>query len=345
MNGASLPTTGGIEYRSSAAAGKTGPAISVEDLVKRFDSFTAVDHVSLSVSHGEIFGFLGPNGAGKTTTIRILLGLLQPTSGRVTVLGYDVPKQAKAMQARSGYMSQLFTLYRDLTVVENINFYGLVYGLHGEELARRRKEIVAMAGLRGRENELTSSLSGGWRQRLALGCALVHSPELLFLDEPTAGVDPVSRREFWELIYGLARGGTTIFVTTHYMDEAEHCQRVAFISAGRLVAIGSPSALKAEQMRGQVLEIQCSSAERAVRVLNEAREKGAVGWTEAALYGALVHVVVSDVDVAKAAIGALLEREHIVVQRIEVITPSLEDVFVSSVSSAAAAKGEREATG
>jgi ABC-2 type transport system ATP-binding protein len=344
MNGTSVSMANAIKYRSNAA-GETGPAISVEDLVKRFDSFTAVDHVSLSVAHGEIFGFLGPNGAGKTTTIRILLGLLQPTSGRVTVLGYDVPKQAKAMQARAGYMSQLFTLYRDLSVVENINFYGRVYGLHAAELARRRKEIVAMAGLRGRENELTSCLSGGWRQRLALGCALVHTPELLFLDEPTAGVDPVSRREFWELIYGLARGGTTIFVTTHYMDEAEHCQRVAFISAGRLVAMGSPSALKAEQMRGQVLELQCSSAERAVRVLTEAREHGARDWTEAALYGALVHVVVSDVNAAKAAIGALLEREHIVMQRIEVISPSLEDVFVSSVSSAAAAQGEGEATG
>jgi ABC-2 type transport system ATP-binding protein len=324
----------------------TLPPILVEDLVKCFDGFTAVDHINLAVSQGEIFGFLGPNGAGKTTTIRILLGLLRPTSGRAVVLGYDVSKQAKAMQARAGYMSQLFTLYRDLTAEENINFYGRVYGLRAHDLVRRRDEIVDMAGLRGREDELTSSLSGGWRQRLALGCAIVHRPELLFLDEPTAGVDPVSRREFWELIYGLARTGTTVFVTTHYMDEAEHCQRVAFINAGRLVAMGSPSELKAGQMRGQVLEITCSSAEAAVRVLTEARQHGVVDWTEAALYGALVHVVVSGVDAATAAIRSLLERESIVVQRIEAIAPSLEDVFISCVRRAAAPTGEeREATG
>ena len=308
-----------------------GPAILAEGLVKRFDGFTAVDHIDLTVPHGEIFGFLGPNGAGKTTTIRMLLGLLRPTSGRAVVLGYDVSKQAKAMQARAGYMSQQFTLYRDLTAEENINFYGRVYGLKAQVLARRRDEIVAMAGLRGHEHELTASLSGGWRQRLALGCAMVHRPALLFLDEPTAGVDPVSRREFWELIYGVARAGTTIFVTTHYMDEAEHCQRVAFISAGRLVAMGSPSELKASHMHGQVLEIVCSSAEGAVRVLNEACQQGVACFAEAALYGALVHVVVSDVDAAKAAIGALLEREGIVLQHIEAIAPSLEDVFISSV--------------
>jgi ABC-2 type transport system ATP-binding protein len=346
MNAVSRRTAGETSPRGTngetsprLTAGETSPAILVEDLVKHFDGFAAVDHVSLTVSHGEIFGFLGPNGAGKTTTIRILLGLLRPTSGRVAVLGYDVPKQAKAMQARTGYMSQLFTLYRDLTAVENINFYGRVYGLRAKALAQRRDEIVTMAGLRGRENELTYSLSGGWRQRLALGCAMVHKPELLFLDEPTAGVDPVSRREFWELIYTLARGGTTIFVTTHYMDEAEHCQRVAFISAGRLVAMGSPSQLKAGQMHGQVLEIRCSAAEAAVRALNEARRQGVAHWTEAALYGALVHVVVSDVDVAKAKIGELLARESIAVQRIEAIAPSLEDVFISSVRSAAAPTG------
>ncbi len=315
-------------------SGAVAPVV-VENLVKRFDGFVAVDDISLTVAQGEIFGFLGPNGAGKTTTIRILLGRLRPTSGRAVVLGVDVSKQAKAMQARAGYMSQSFTLYRDLTAEENINFYGRVYGLKGQDLVRRRREIVAMAGLRGHENELASSLSGGWRQRLALGCAIVHRPELLFLDEPTAGVDPVSRREFWELIYGLARAGTTIFVTTHYMDEAEHCQRVAFISAGRLVAVGSPSELKARQMRGQVLEIACSSAEGAVRVLNRACQQGGVCFAEAALYGALVHVVVSDVDAGAAAIRALLDGESIAIQHIVAIAPSLEDVFISSVRSAA----------
>jgi ABC-2 type transport system ATP-binding protein len=307
------------------------PAIVAENLVIRFGDFTAVNDISFSVSHGEIFGFLGPNGAGKTTTIRALLGLLRPTGGRATVLGYDVSRQAKAMQAHVGYMSQLFTLYRDLTAVENISFYGRVYGQEAQDLARRREEIVAMAGLRGHENELTANLSGGWRQRLALGCAIVHKPELVFLDEPTAGVDPVSRREFWELIYNLARGGTTIFVTTHYMDEAEHCQRVAFISNGRLVAIGSPSELKTRQMRGQVIEIVCSDAEAAVRVLGQAQQQGVLELDEVALYGAQVHVVVPSAEQAKPVIRSLLRNEGIEAKSIDWIAPSLEDVFISNV--------------
>ncbi|MGC8787508.1 MAG: ATP-binding cassette domain-containing protein [Anaerolineae bacterium] len=307
------------------------PAIVVENLTKRFGTFTAVDGVSFTVPRGEIFGFLGPNGAGKTTTIRVLLGLLHPTSGKVEVLGYEVPREAKAMQARVGYMSQLFTLYPDLTVVENIHFYGRVYGLSARELARRREEIVIMAGLQGRENELTANLSGGWKQRLALGCAIIHKPALVFLDEPTAGVDPSSRRSFWELIYTLARQGTTVFVTTHYMDEAEHCQRVGFISDGRLIALGSPSELKANQMRGQVVEIDCSNAEAAMRVLRMAQKEGLLPVEEVALYGALVHVVVEDAQKAMSAIASLLQSEGIVVQSIDWIPPSLEDVFISNV--------------
>ena len=317
------------------------PAILAEDLVKRFGDFVAVDRVSFAVARGEIFGFLGPNGAGKTTTIRMLLGLLNPTSGRALVLGYDVSKQAKAMQARAGYMSQLFTLYPDLTAAESIDFYGQVYGLRRRELVPRRAEILQMAGLTGRGNQRTASLSGGWKQRLALGCAIVHRPELVFLDEPTAGVDPVSRREFWELIYNLARGGTTVFVTTHYMDEAEHCQRVGFINAGRLVALGSPSELKATQMHGQVLEIACADAESAVRVLRAAvrpRLRGAVragrlALDEVALYGAQVHAVAASAEQARPAIAALLEEAGIVVQSIDWIAPSLEDVFISAVKS------------
>jgi len=309
------------------------PAILVEDLVKRFGDFVAVDHVSFAVARGEIFGFLGPNGAGKTTTIRMLLGLLNPTSGRALVLGYDVTKQAKAMQARVGYMSQLFTLYPDLTATESIDFYGQVYGLRRRELVPRRAEILQMAGLTGRGNQRTASLSGGWKQRLALGCAIVHRPELVFLDEPTAGVDPVSRREFWELIYNLARGGTTVFVTTHYMDEAEHCQRVGFINAGRLVALGSPSELKATQMHGQVLEIACADAESAVRVLRAAVRAGRLALDEVALYGAQVHAVVANAEQARPAIAALLEEAGIVVQSIERIAPTLEDVFISDVKS------------
>lgn len=309
----------------------TTSAIVVEDLVKRFGTFTAVDGISFTVAHGEIFGFLGPNGAGKTTTIRVLLGLLHPTSGRVNVLGYEVPREAKVMQARVGYMSQLFTLYPDLTAVENINFYGRVYGLSAQELRRRRDEIIVMAGLQGREHELTANLSGGWKQRLALGCALVHKPDLVFLDEPTAGVDPLSRRSFWELIYTLAREGTTVFVTTHYMDEAEHCQRVGFISNGRLIALGAPSELKLNQMRGQVVEIDCSNAEAAMCVLRRAQEEGLVPMEEIALYGALVHVVVEDAKRAMPAIASLLQSQGIAVQSIEWIMPSLEDVFISNV--------------
>ena len=309
------------------------PAILAEDLVKRFGDFVAVDRVSFAVARGEIFGFLGPNGAGKTTTIRMLLGLLNPTSGRALVLGYDVSKQAKAMQARAGYMSQLFTLYPDLTAAENIDFYGQVYGLRRHDLLPRRAEILQMAGLADRGNQRTVSLSGGWKQRLALGCAIVHRPELVFLDEPTAGVDPVSRREFWELIYNLARGGTTVFVTTHYMDEAEHCQRVGFINAGRLVALGSPSELKATQMHGQVLEIACADAESAVRVLRAAVRAGRLALDEVALYGAQVHAVVANAEQARPAIAALLEEAGIVVQSIERIAPTLEDVFISDVKS------------
>lgn len=307
------------------------PVIIVENLTKRFDTFTAVDGISFTVSRGEIFGFLGPNGAGKTTTIRVLLGLLHPTSGKVNILGYEVPREAKAMQAHVGYMSQLFTLYPDLTAAENIDFYGRVYGLSTRELAQRRKEIIAMAGLQGRERELTANLSGGWKQRLALGCAIVHKPTVVFLDEPTAGVDPLSRRNFWELIYTLAREGTTIFVTTHYMDEAEHCQRLGFISNGRLIALGSPSELKVNQMRGQVVEIDCSNAEAAMRVLRKTQKEGLLPMEEVALYGALVHVVVENAQEAMPVISSLLQSEGIVVQRIDWIVPSLEDVFISNV--------------
>jgi len=307
------------------------PAIVVEHLTKRFGDFTAVDDISVTIARGEVFGFLGPNGAGKTTTIRVLLGLLLPTSGRVSVLGYDIPRQANAMQERVGYMSQLFTLYRDLTAVENINFYGSVYGLTPQELARRREKIIDMAGLRGREHQLTHSLSGGWRQRLALGCAIVHSPELVFLDEPTAGVDPVSRREFWDLIYDLARVGTTVFVTTHYMDEAEHCQRIGFIARGKIVARGTPAELKEQHMRGHVLEIACSDAEEAVRVLKRAQREG-LDLSEIALYGALVHTVVPHAEEYRPTVTSLLAAAGIVVRSVDWVVPSLEDVFISNVT-------------
>ncbi len=307
------------------------PAIAVERLSKRFGAFTAVDEVSFQVPEGEVFGFLGPNGAGKTTIIRMLLGLLTPSGGTARVLGFDVARQAKAMQAHVGYMSQVFTLYCDLTAAENLDFYGRAYGLGGKALRRRRQEILAMAGLEGHKDELVAGLPGGWRQRLALGCAIIHEPALVFLDEPTAGVDPVSRREFWELIYELAAGGTTVFVTTHYMDEAEQCRRLAFISEGRIAAQGTPEELKLSVMRGQVLEIDCPQPELAVRALREAQQAHELPLYEVVLYGNQVHAVVPHAQAAQAEVARLIERAGAPARRIDWVLPSLEDVFIASV--------------
>ena len=305
--------------------------IVVDNLTKRFGDFTAVDHVSFKVGRGEVFGWLGPNGAGKTTAIRMLLGLLKHTEGTCRVLGYDPATEAKAMQAHVGYMSQLFTLYNGLTARENIRFYGRAYGLSRKKLKTRQAEIIEMAGLVGRENELTRNLSGGWKQRLALGCAIVHEPKVLFLDEPTAGVDPISRRDFWGLIYAMAKKGVTILVTTHYMDEAELCQRVGFISEGRLVAIDTPDQLKVSQMRGQVLEINTPDPDHAVRVLRAAYSSGSLVYDEVALYGAQIHIVVPDAEASRQPIVDLLESEGARVDGITWIAPTLEDVFISSV--------------
>jgi ABC-2 type transport system ATP-binding protein len=302
-----------------------------EDLTKRFGEFTAVDRVSFHIHPGEVFGWLGPNGAGKTTTIRMLLGLIRPSAGKLSVLGFDPVTQTKTMQAHVGYMSQLFTLYNDLTARENIRFYGRVYGLPREALAQRQREIIQMAGLEGREDTLTANLSGGWKQRLALGCAIVHNPKVVFLDEPTAGVDPISRREFWGLIYAMAKKGTTILVTTHYMDEAELCQRVGFINQGRLVAVGTPDELKQTHMHGQVLEIGTPEPDRAVRLLKEAQTKGSLPFEEVALYGAQIHVVVPSAEKFRIPVRKLLEAENISVSSLEWIVPTLEDVFISTV--------------
>ncbi len=305
--------------------------IEVNNLSKKFGSFTAVDDVSFNVRPGEVYGWLGPNGAGKTTTIRMLLGLLTPTSGEARVLGYNPATQTKSMQALVGYMSQLFTLYNDLTARENIRFYGLAYGLSRKQLRHRQAQILEMAGLVGREHTLTSNLSGGWKQRLALGCAIVHEPRVVFLDEPTAGVDPISRREFWGLIYAMAKKGVTVLVTTHYMDEAELCQRVGFISQGKLIALDTPDQLKQSQMRGHVLEINTADADRAMRALKATQDAGRLPFEEVALYGAQIHVVVPDAETFKAPIWALLNDEGIDVHSIEWIAPTLEDVFISAV--------------
>jgi len=301
-------------------------AVEVVNLTKRFGDFTAVNGVTFSIRRGEIFGFLGPNGAGKTTTIRVLLGLLRPTAGHATVLGYDVVRQPEEIRQHIGYMSQRFSLYQDLTVSENLDFYGRTYGVRGEQLRQRKQFVVEMAGLEGRERELTRNLSGGWKQRLALGAAILHEPEMLFLDEPTAGVDPISRRAFWDLLYRLAEGGTTIFVTTHYMDEAEHCQALAFIHGGRIIARGSPEEIKLHKMQGQVLEIDCVQPDVAISLLRDMSL-----FEEVALYGALIHVVAEGVTEHKPRIAQTLAEAGVQVRSIDVIAPSLEDVFISNV--------------
>ncbi|HIQ02760.1 MAG TPA: ABC transporter ATP-binding protein [Anaerolineales bacterium] len=301
-------------------------AVEAIELSKKFGDFTAVDGVTFAIRRGQIFGFLGPNGAGKTTTIRMLLGLLRPTSGHATVLGYDIVRQAEEIRRHIGYMSQRFSLYRDLTVAENLDFYGRTYGVRGQRLEERKRFVIQMAGLVGRERELTHNLSGGWKQRLALGAAILHEPEMLFLDEPTAGVDPISRRAFWDLLYQLAEQGTTIFVTTHYMDEAEHCQDLAFIHNGRIIAQGSPEEIKLHKMRGQVLEIDCVQPDVALIVL---RQMGL--FEEVALYGALIHVVAEGVADHKPRIAQALSEADVEVRAMDLIAPSLEDVFISNV--------------
>ncbi len=302
------------------------PAVLTEALAKSFGNFVAVNQISFIVPRGTMFGFLGPNGSGKTTTIRMLLGLLRPTSGRASILGLDCVRQTEQVRRRAGYMSQRFSLYNDLTVEENLNFYGRTYGVGGARLAERKRFVLEMAGLVGRTRELTRNLSGGWKQRLALGAAILHSPEILFLDEPTAGVDPMSRRQFWELLYELAQAGTTVFVTTHYMDEAEQCQSLAFIHRGVIVARGSPPEIKAQQMRGQVLEIECAPTERALPVL---RNLG--GFDEVALYGLRIHAVGDNAAALLPAVQAALTAADVRVDSLMLIPPSLEDVFISRV--------------
>ncbi len=310
---------------------KRDATITVDNLTKRFGSFTAVDGVSFDVRRGEIFGFLGPNGSGKTTTIRMMLGLMTPSAGSVEVLGMKVDGDTRRIRPRVGYMSQRFSLYNDLTVLQNLNFYGAAYGLTGALLETRLREALSMAGLSGRENTKTRDLSGGWRQRLALSAAILHRPEVLFLDEPTAGVDPLSRRAFWDLLYGLIAEGITVFVTTHYMDEAEHCHRLAFIQHGKLIAYGTAAEIKARMMRGQVLELETSDPARAVKVLRELQASGALPIEEVELYGALVHVVAREAKVQETPIKRELLKAGVLQKNISIIEPSLEDVFISAM--------------
>jgi ABC-2 type transport system ATP-binding protein len=310
---------------------ETTPAIMAHGLTKRFGDFTAVDNVDFEVRHGEIFGFLGPNGSGKTTTIRMMLGLMKPSQGSVDVLGMTVDGDAQKIRPRVGYMSQRFSLYNDLTVLQNPNFYGAAYNLANAGLKARIDAALHMAGLEGREHSKTRDLSGGWRQRLALSAAILHRPEVLFLDEPTAGVDPVSRRAFWDLLYKLIAEGVTVFVTTHYMDEAEHCHRLAFIQHGKIIAYGTPADIKARMMRGQVLEIAPSDAVHAVKALRAVQETGEIPIIEVELYGSLVHVVAPDMSKHQGAIAAVLRKAGLSAGQMSIIEPSLEDVFIACV--------------
>lgn len=307
------------------------PAIIVRDLTKRFGDFTAVNGINFEVHRGEIFGFLGPNGSGKTTTIRMMLGLMKPTSGSVEILGMKVDGDTGEIRPRVGYMSQRFSLYNDLTVLQNLNFYGTAYGLSNSELQTRIKEALTMAGLEGRENTKTKDLSGGWRQRLALSAAILHRPEVLFLDEPTAGVDPLSRRAFWDLLYQLISEGITVFVTTHYMDEAEHCHRLAFIQHGDIIAYGTPQEIKTKMMRGEVLELEPSDAPQAVKILRAAQANQTLPIQEVELYGALVHIVAPNIKKYQPAISRELESAGIHTGQMSIIEPSLEDVFISAM--------------
>lgn len=295
------------------------PVIYVENLTRRFGDFVAVDHINFEVNEGEVVGYLGPNGSGKTTTIRMLLGLLAPSEGEATVLGYDVVRQSEEVRARVGYMSQKFAIYDDLTTLENLTFYGGVYGITDKA---RITETLELVGLTGHELTLTRDLSTGWRQRLSLGIALVHKPRLLFLDEPTSGVDPTARRAFWDLIYELAESGVTILVTTHYMDEAEYCERVGVMRDGKLLAMDTPTKLKKSIIKGDVWEVFAHPLEQGLDAL-----QGVEGVERVGLAGDHLRVISSSVK--EEALQSLLRNKKIRVERIERGEPTLEDVFLA----------------
>ena len=303
-----------------------GAAVTVKNLTRIFGDFIAVDHVSFTVPRGEIFGFLGPNGAGKSTTIRMLCGLLSPSSGSGTVAGYDINTQAEQIKQHIGYMSQKFSLYEDLTVEENIRFYGGIYGLSGKRLEARRDWAVEMAGLSGHEKSLTLVLSAGWKQRLALACAILHEPPIIFLDEPTSGVDPVSRRRFWDMIYEMADRGVTVFVTTHYMEEAEYCDRIVLIYRGRMIAMGTPLQLKTGSMDEEILDLRCQAPQMLLPPIT-----ALPGVREAALFGAGIHVVTRNADEVYDRIQEELARLKVTDFRLEKILPGMEDVFISLI--------------
>jgi ABC-2 type transport system ATP-binding protein len=299
-------------------------AVETQNLVKRFGSFAAVDDVNFYIPKGEIFGLLGPNGAGKTTTIRMLCGILQPTDGTGTVLGFDIKKDPEEIKKRIGYMSQKFSLYDDLTAQENIEFYAAIYGVPRDERGDRIDELIEMAGLNDHRRELTKNLSGAWRQRLALACAIAHKPPMLFLDEATAGVDPVSRREFWDLIYEMAGQGVSVLATTHYMDEAEYCNTIGIMYRGELIALSSPDDLR-DRIPGVLYQLDCNHPRQATALLDVLP-----GVLDAAIHGVQVHVLLESEKELKR-IQRELKTANIQIDQIEAIQPSLEDIFISMV--------------
>ena len=299
-------------------------AVEIENLRRTFGDFTAVDDISLHVAKGEIFGFLGPNGAGKSTTIRMLCGLLMPTGGRGFVGGFDIIREPESIKGIVGYMSQRFSLYDDLTVEENIDFFAGIYSVPREKREKRKEWVLEMAGIRERSRSLTRTLAGGFKQRLALGCAILHEPPIIFLDEPTSGVDPVSRRNFWALIAEMSAAGTTVFVTTHYMDEADYCDRLALIYRGKIIAEGTPADLRHRYMVRDVLELE---TEQVVEAMDRLAREG----VESAIFGSTLHITVEKAEADGARIVGILEDAGIAVLRCEKIVPSLEDVFVTLI--------------
>jgi ABC-2 type transport system ATP-binding protein len=303
-------------------------SVVIEKLVKRFGDFVAVDNISLSVRKGEVFGFLGPNGAGKSTTIRMLCGLLTPTAGHAEVAGFDVARKPESVRQNIGYMSQKFSLYNDLKVIENLRLFAGLYSVPSNVLKDRIEWALTMSNLKGHEDQITATLPGGWKQRLALGCAVLHQPPILFLDEPTSGVDPISRRQFWDVIHQMAEEGVTVFVTTHYMEEAEYCNRLALIFRGKIVALGTPTELKRNSMRGELLLVECQPLGDAMEALQQTP-----GVMDAAVFGNALHLVVENAAAAEPNIRAVLNQKGITLSRISTIRPTLEDAFVSLTTS------------
>lgn len=301
-------------------------SIEVKNLTKKFGEFISVNNISFNVKKGEVFGFLGANGAGKSTTIRMLCGILKPTSGDAIVGGFSVMNQPEKVKQQIGYMSQKFSLYNDLTVEENINFFGNIYGLSNSVLEERKKWVLSVADLIGKENLLTNSLPGGIKQRLALGTAVIHRPEIVFLDEPTSGVDPIARRNFWELINSLAEDGTTVVVTTHYLEEAEYCNNIILIDAGKLIAEGNPKELKERYIQNKILEIECERISEAIELLSKE-----FFVEEINIFGNSIHISVNNFYQSEAQIKDVLSANSIHIFRVSEVIPTLEDVFIHLV--------------